>query len=1214
MICTRSMQLIVKKTTRTFKTLEGQLLAISNGQRTTLSSRCAELDVQMPLYLGVSRAILDYVIFCHQEDSLWPLAEPSVVKKRFDEIFEATKFTKALDNIKLLRKEYGTEIKLMEKDTMYLKQEKERAEKAQAKVDLLAADIERYREEADRVKQQMEDVAKESQRVFESNQKFQEIIYKLEHLRKEKEMAKSNIERLGKDLVEMTETDEELQGLLDNFESAAEEKRVLKESREAEIAALKQELETTRGNYNKFILLEGQHKGEANAYQEQLQKREKYMVETLNSQELVIPNSLSADNVDATSFANLLNDNRIRLKSQLEHEKLLANRRENAISKKINEISSSKFAQEQKRISLRNQIKTWESEIVQLQDAIDAFNINEGSLAYERSTLKELEEKLASNKSQLANLERKGDLKEKQSQLNYVEERIEKYSNDLAKYNEQSEDRAKLNVLKSDFQKRQSALQALLDSHSNIFKAAVGKELSPATVESDIRDALRKAQSRVDDNTSEVETLKINVSQSEARLSMTKKALRTLTDELATLEKEIYQILPSDIPPSAYEKYRDDISKEYLEAVGNVEFSNFLINYTKDALQNAHEDHSCVLCNRKFVGNEEQTFVSSLKSRSDALPQQLEESNAQLKEYERIIENLTNIGPAVSRITLLSDVLIPEAKTEVEELEESAKDGRRRYDAANEHLDALKSTLAEVERIRRVSGDINRIHKEIESLQAQCADLQSKLATADGTPLVDDGKMSSLNSEARRLKMEINDLNEQREKYRNDVGHLQGSISTKKIEINRQESQLGEKSAKQKQIVDLKSRIAAARDDAANAANMLENHILPELKVQEEALLDAKRESAKQEGKLNESLSEILKYVSDFGQMSRFISEYETKGGNERLENAQRQVAELSAKIESMDLAINAKADEVAAQERVLLDMKGHLRNIIDSMELRRLRLEVEELDAAIKEYESMQAEKEKAAYDKEVERLRVKSATLNSQYSSKMGEVKQMEDQLNYLNRELQSEFLNIHDDYRKAVIRLQTTIVANDDLAKYGKAMDNAIMKYHSMKMEEINRIVDELWKKTYTGTDVDTIIIRSDNENAKGNKSYNYRVCMVKQDIELDMRGRCSAGQKVLASIIIRLALSECFGVNCGLVALDEPTTNLDRENIEALARSLSSIIEMRRVQKNFQLIIITHDETFLTHMNASAYTDHFFKVSRDSRQHSQIQCMPIGRVLN
>lgn len=39
------------------------------------------------------------------------------------------------------------------------------------------------------------------------------------------------------------------------------------------------------------------------------------------------------------------------------------------------------------------------------------------------------------------------------------------------------------------------------------------------------------------------------------------------------------------------------------------------------------------------------------------------------------------------------------------------------------------------------------------------------------------------------------------------------------------------------------------------------------------------------------------------------------------------------------------------------------------------------------------------------------------------------------------------------------------------------------------------------------------------------------MRKGDTELDMRGRCSAGQKVLASLVLRLALAETFGLNCG-----------------------------------------------------------------------------------
>lgn len=159
---------------------------------------------------------------------------------------------------------------------------------------------------------------------------------------------------------------------------------------------------------------------------------------------------------------------------------------------------------------------------------------------------------------------------------------------------------------------------------------------------------------------------------------------------------------------------------------------------------------------------------------------------------------------------------------------------------------------------------------------------------------------------------------------------------------------------------------------------------------------------------------------------------------------------------------------------------------------------------------------------------------------------------------------------------------------------------MKYHSAKMEEINKIIRELWTATYKGTDIETIEIRSDSDKAtKGNRSYNYRVVMRKGDSELDMRGRCSAGQKVLASLIIRLALAETFCINCGILALDEPTTNLDEDNIRGLAEALNDIIESRRRQRNFQLIIITHDEQFMSVLGRSSSSPYYFRVSKDAK---------------
>ena len=89
----RSLSLTVKKSTVTQKTLENVLSALDpeTGELVSISSKCAEIDTDVPNHLGVSRAILDNVIFCHQEESNWPLSEPSILKKKFDEIFASTK-------------------------------------------------------------------------------------------------------------------------------------------------------------------------------------------------------------------------------------------------------------------------------------------------------------------------------------------------------------------------------------------------------------------------------------------------------------------------------------------------------------------------------------------------------------------------------------------------------------------------------------------------------------------------------------------------------------------------------------------------------------------------------------------------------------------------------------------------------------------------------------------------------------------------------------------------------------------------------------------------------------------------------------------------------------------------------------------------------------------------------------------------------------------
>lgn len=172
---------------------------------------------------------------------------------------------------------------------------------------------------------------------------------------------------------------------------------------------------------------------------------------------------------------------------------------------------------------------------------------------------------------------------------------------------------------------------------------------------------------------------------------------------------------------------------------------------------------------------------------------------------------------------------------------------------------------------------------------------------------------------------------------------------------------------------------------------------------------------------------------------------------------------------------------------------------------------------------------------------------------------------------------------------------------------------MEYHHEKMKEINLQLADFWKMTYKGNDIDSIQIKSDQEKDSKTvrmRSYNYRVSLTNTEgIEMDMKGRCSAGQRVLSSIIIRLALAETFCQNCGILALDEPTTNLDAENIGGLVSALEDIIESRKQQDNFQLIIITHDEQFVSLLGAK-YAEFVWKVSKDANSYSKIRKIPIN----
>lgn len=182
LIASRRLQVSKKKNTAlTMKTLEGTLsyhddASASHAKRRTISTKCAEMDSEVPRHLGISKAILENVIFCHQEDSNWPLSEPAGLKKKFDEIFEATKYTKALDNIKSIKKEAAIELKVDKEKYSSLVIDKNRAEKLQSSIDKIIAGITVKEQRQQELEDDIRRLTEEHKQFYEGALRHREIL------------------------------------------------------------------------------------------------------------------------------------------------------------------------------------------------------------------------------------------------------------------------------------------------------------------------------------------------------------------------------------------------------------------------------------------------------------------------------------------------------------------------------------------------------------------------------------------------------------------------------------------------------------------------------------------------------------------------------------------------------------------------------------------------------------------------------------------------------------------------------------------------------------------------------------------------------------------------------------------------------------------------------------------------------------------------------
>lgn len=344
------------------------------------------------------------------------------------------------------------------------------------------------------------------------------------------------------------------------------------------------------------------------------------------------------------------------------------------------------------------------------------------------------------------------------------------------------------------------------------------------------------------------------------------------------------------------------------------------------------------------------------------------------------------------------------------------------------------------------------------------------------------------------------------------------------------------------------------------------------------------------------------KKIVDFEQHHKGQSK---EAYEEKIDQFQKEEIELGKKLQDHILKVDNLKEERSKfeiQASKLLDVKQYVEK---EHNIRSKKREAKELKTKLQLEEDDRKDqleilrKRKNSIDDQIRAIRESITKVEAQRDEKIKSKFTWEESLRKqggtegIDREVKEKVIDVV--LKKACIR---------DLDKIHSCLENAIMNVHKEKMKRLNGIISHLWKSTYQGADIECISISCDAANtrtANTRRNYNYCVNMRRFDgTTLPMRGRASAGQRILASLIIRLALAQCF-TTCGILALDEPTTNLDRRNIRQFARTLKEL----SYNNECQFIIITHDTEFVQDLCGAAGVQSFYRVTKNSKGYSQVE---------
>lgn len=1286
LVCTRSIQSTVKKTKIEQKTLETTLSKMNGNNLTLISSKIADIDREIPVHMGVSQSILEDVIFCHQDESTWPLSDPGSVKKKLDDIFSSTKYNKALLGLKGTKKEILSELKLKTNQLSFFLKDKIKRDDLIKNKSNLEADLEK---KSNKLVIFTEEIVKIEKHINVFKEEL-DVLTKLEEkyskLSNEYEERKKFILNFGEE--RMIHGVDDLEAYQTSLENKIRE--IEENSKNIDSIRIEEEFLKVEGKRKSILDINSRNGKVQNAIEnvdrqiEQIISEQKGIINSLKEKLKlkVLPDNRSANNIlnRSNDFNNISDNNYSNNRSDnifnngsdniLNRSNDSNNRSNNNILNRSND-SNNIFDN-----NILNNISDNRSNLININDIIkvleklynEEFKLVEADVNLKSSNVERLKLECFENQSKTKEILK--EITENKQRLGNLEidyKFLNDNKNELSFYNIVDENNLNSKALKPNTKEMMWGPETNLDLFDlNIFeinltelnnkKILLEQEIESLNLLTNVK------QNELNDEYSEGSYKRIYLSKQMAELKNivegfdfaslkqeNKIKAKNLIQEKDNLKNyEVEKVLQVQRMENIYKKFleiKKFINQILLDGKSLVEMKDVLsyfnnvndVDRTSDTMpfddikyyNNCWSNIKDVIKNRNKICNilnailEDQTIINIQAMEKDL--QECKNIVSVSNHASSVYLNFCNLGEKKNECPLCkkgfknSDKLkfLERLRKVISKIPESIKNAESR-------ISVLETTILDS---KRVNEDVEIRNNNIRNILKGLSDIEPDINVLKHNSDIDvlkNDKYNDLITNIKRLETETVEINKKIDDYTNSNILMEKiSLELKRLPVNadfeaiKAEVENNNKLIfnKKSSLKDLDIKIKLFERIKINIYNI---KLKSELSEKNKILI--KNLKSLNTGSIN--IDELVKEVEvlrtnhiksklDFESKIKRVRALELDLADKKLIIANLQ-AKIVDKIESFvkfnnqlfdlkedqnfekirNIVLNMK-DEIIRNGKELQTNKNLLKLVGDNIELKYSKEQVLALADQIGGYDFTKTNSLKSKIESYTER---KIKTSNNEAAIK-GELKQMIGNLRAISNDLDNNYKDSNKNYLKCNIEIKALEMGLEDLDKCINALDKAIVDFHSSKIEDVNRILKELWSETYKGNDIEYIELKSESSDTR---AYNYRIVMVKNGAEVDMRGRSSAGQKMIASILFRIALADSFSLGCNVFALDEPTTNLDKENVESLSYSLSQIIKERT---NVQLIVITHDEDFVQMLNREG-VEYYYRLKRDSRGNGRI----------